>query len=266
MPLLSSLNQKTTLDGTEEIYLDDSSTDKRGLVSAILAYIRQAGAAFVVSTLNKITITQPASGATLTLADGKTLAVQNTLTLAGTDGKTLTVSNSVGMSGTDGTSFAFPGASDGVVCLAAAQTLSNKTLIFPNLSSPVVSGSLKLTSAGPAGGFGYDTGAGNAATQATSKSTTVTNPSSDPSNCGTITLFNDALAAGTTVSFAFTNSAFASTDHIIVSHISGGTLGAYTVCAVAGSGTATFYLRNITAGSLSEAVVLKYTRIRGAVS
>lgn len=44
-----------------------------------------------VTTINKVTITQPATGATLTLADGKTFTCSNTLTLSGTDGATLDV-------------------------------------------------------------------------------------------------------------------------------------------------------------------------------
>lgn len=42
------------------------------------------------STVNNVTITRPITGATLTVANGKTLAASNTLTLAGTDGTTMT--------------------------------------------------------------------------------------------------------------------------------------------------------------------------------
>lgn len=48
---------------------------------------------------NKVTITAPASAATLTIADGKTLTANNSLTFAGTDSTTMTfpsVSSSVG--------------------------------------------------------------------------------------------------------------------------------------------------------------------------
>lgn len=41
-------------------------------------------------TINRVTFTQPASGATLTIADGKTLTANRTLTLTGTDGVTVT--------------------------------------------------------------------------------------------------------------------------------------------------------------------------------
>lgn len=54
-----------------------------------------AGGTFSVPTLtattfNKYTLTTPASGATLTILDGKTLTANNSLTLAGTDSTTMT--------------------------------------------------------------------------------------------------------------------------------------------------------------------------------
>jgi len=67
------------------------------------------------TTINKVTITAPATGSTLTIADGKTLTVSNSLTLAGTDGNTMT----------------FPSGSDTVVTLGATQTLTSKTLTSP---------------------------------------------------------------------------------------------------------------------------------------
>lgn len=63
------------------------------------------------TSINKVAITAPATSATLTIADGKTLTASNTLTFAGTDGKTLTVSNSLALAGTDSTTMTFPSAS-----------------------------------------------------------------------------------------------------------------------------------------------------------
>lgn len=42
------------------------------------------------TSINKVTITQPATGSIITVADGKTLTANNSLTLAGTDSTTLT--------------------------------------------------------------------------------------------------------------------------------------------------------------------------------
>jgi len=66
------------------------------------------------TTVNKVTLTAPATGSTLTIADGKTLTASNSITLAGTDAKTLTVSNSITLAGTDSTVMTFPPASASV--------------------------------------------------------------------------------------------------------------------------------------------------------
>lgn len=47
---------------------------------------------------SKVTITEPATSATLTIADGKTLTASNTLTLAGTDGTTLDITDTSNIS------------------------------------------------------------------------------------------------------------------------------------------------------------------------
>lgn len=47
------------------------------------------------TTINKVTITSPATGSTITVADGKTATISNTITLTGTDGASLNVTNAV---------------------------------------------------------------------------------------------------------------------------------------------------------------------------
>lgn len=106
------------------------------------------------------------------------------------------------------------------------------------------------------GGLGYGSGAGGAVTQATSKSTGVTLNTVT----GEITMNGAALAAATIVSFTLNNSAIAADDQLLVTHDSVGTLGGYTVNGRAtGAGTAEINVRNNTAGSLSEAIVLKFS-------
>jgi hypothetical protein len=109
---------------------------------------------------------------------------------------------------------------------------------------------------------GYSTGDGGTVTQATSKSTGVILNK----RCGQITLNGAALAADTTVSFTLTNSTVAAGDLIVLNHVSIGTNGAYTLNAQAGSSTATIAVRNVTAGSLSEAIVIGFAVIKGATS
>lgn len=72
------------------------------------------------TSINGLTVTS--STGTLTVANGKTLTVDNTLELAGTDSTKMT----------------FPSSSDTVVTLAATQTLTNKTLTSPALTAPAL--------------------------------------------------------------------------------------------------------------------------------
>ncbi len=58
--------------------------------------------AATATSVNKVTFTAPATNATLTIADSKTLTASNSITLAGVDGKTLTTNNSLTLAGTDG--------------------------------------------------------------------------------------------------------------------------------------------------------------------
>ena len=111
---------------------------------------------------------------------------------------------------------------------------------------------------------GYITGDGGAVTQATSKSTAVTLNNL----CGQITLNGAALAANTAVSFVLTNSKIAATDCMRVNIASGAaTPSSYLVQAEAfASGSVTISIRNLTAGSLSEALVLNFATIKSVNS
>jgi len=110
--------------------------------------------------------------------------------------------------------------------------------------------------------FGYGTGAGGTVTQATNKSTGVTLST----RCGQITLNAAALAADTTVSFVLTNTSIAAGDVLILNHISGGTPGSYVLNARSAAGSATIDVRNISAGSLSEAVVIAFVLVKATTT
>lgn len=112
------------------------------------------------------------------------------------------------------------------------------------------------------GTWGYSTGAGGAVTQATNKSTGVTLSKS----CGAITMNNAALGAGTIVSFVLTNTLIAATDVLVLNHISGGTVGSYTLNAQCAAGTATINVRNNTAGSLGEAIVIQFALVKAVIA
>jgi len=131
----------------------------------------------------------------------------------------------------------------------------------PYLTITAGVGAGRVTANAPEG-LGYGTGAGGVVTQATSKATGVTLNAA----CGQITLNNAALAASTTVSFVLTNSKIAATDVLILNHVSGGTAGSYLLNAQAAAGSATINVRNITAGSLSEAIVIGFAVMKAVTS
>lgn len=121
------------------------------------------------------------------------------------------------------------------------------------------SGSIALAS----GSIGYAVGNGGAVTQATSKATGVTlNKLS-----GDITLNAAALAASTVISFTLTNSNIAATDLVLACHNSAGTSGAYGVTAqVTSAGACLISVRNLTAGSLSEAIVIRFAVFKASTT
>src|SRR3989338_9171221 len=115
---------ETEIDASSELLaLMDDETGSGALVFATSPTLTTPvlGVA-TATTINKVTLTAPATSATLTIAEGKTLTASNSLTFTGTDS----------------TSFAFPGSSDTVVTLAATQTLTNKTLTSPILTTPAL--------------------------------------------------------------------------------------------------------------------------------
>ena len=105
---------------------------------------------------------------------------------------------------------------------------------------------------------GYATGSGGVVTQLTSKATGVTLSKST----GQITLNNAALAASTTVSFTLTNTVIEAGDILVMNHISGGTAGSYLLNAQSAAGSASINVRNISLGSLSEAIVIAFAVIK----
>ena len=148
---------------------------------------------------------------------------------------------------------------------------ANRTISFPDATGTVglvagSSGQLVYNNAGAyAGGPVYDSTAGTlgystggTVTQATNKSTGVTLNGAS----GRITMNGAALAADTTVSFTLTNTSIAANDLLVLNHVSGGTAGSYLLNAQAAAGSASINVRNITAGSLSEAIVIGFAIIK----
>jgi hypothetical protein len=136
---------------------------------------------------------------------------------------------------------------------ASSLTVSGAT------STAAITSSSTILANGNSSKIGYNTGAGGTITQgagAKTNSVTLNRPT------GIIVTDNAALASATAVTFNLSNSVIEATDIVVVSHISGGTLGAYNFAVAPAAGNANIVIRNITAGSLSEALTLRFIVIK----
>ena len=81
-------------------------------------------------------------------------------------------------------------------------------------------------------------------------------------------MHNAALAAGATAKFTVNNSVLDGTEYVMAQHTSGGASGAYAVEAYSSSAGGSFQINvtNITTGSLSEAIVIRFIALKGATA
>lgn len=114
-----------------------------------------------------------------------------------------------------------------------------------------------------ANGIGYGTGAGGTVTQLTSKSTAVTLNSPT----GRITMHNAALASGAIAGFSVNNTSAQLIDVTLLSIVDGvASVGAYNIQTQPAANGFNVYVKNISAGSLSEAIRFNFVVIKGAIS
>lgn len=150
------------------------------------------------------------------------------------------------------------GASNTNLVLPESGTVATQTFVKAEISI----GSNLVTS--PTGSVGYGSGSGGVVTQLTSKSTAVT--LNKPT--GKIIMNNATLSNNGYVGFVLNNTAFSSNDNIIV-NASGGAydISAYEVRAVyLSANVAGIYVKNVSGGSLSDALQINFTIIKGANS
>jgi len=137
---------------------------------------------------------------------------------------------------------------------SSSLTSSKVSKAGDTMTGPLTTNSTILAT-GNSSKIGYNTGAGGSITQgAGSKANSVT--LNRPT--GIIVTDNAALNAATAVTFSLSNSVIEATDIVVVSHISGGTLGSYNFAVAPAAGNANITIRNITAGNLSEALTLRF--------
>jgi len=110
------------------------------------------------------------------------------------------------------------------------------------------------------GGFGYTTGAGGVATQATSRTTAVTLSKV----CGTITLFSTTTTAGQITTFTVTNTLVAAGDVVVVTQQTGAGVYFFTTKSAAGSFSLSVFTP--TAVGTAEAPVLNFAVIKAVAA
>jgi hypothetical protein len=164
-----------------------------------------------------------------------------------------------------GASFQFYTSQIGVVNRTLSANITANVTTFPaNVAAAnvVVSGTggVFLVDGGT---MGYGAGAGGTVSQTGNKSSGVT--LNKPA--GEITMQNTALGADATVQFTLTNSAIGARDVLLMNIVGGVATGAaYNLDANCSAGSAVVSVRNITGGSLSEAIVLRFVVIKGSIT
>jgi hypothetical protein len=117
----------TGATGTGKFVFDGSPT----LVTPVLGVA-------TATTINKVTITAPATGSTLTIIDGKTLTASNTLTFTGTDGSTVAFSTGGTVTYTSNKLSAFSSTSSSELAGVINDETGTGLLVFNN--SPTIAG------------------------------------------------------------------------------------------------------------------------------
>jgi len=140
-------------------------------------------------------------------------------------------------------------------CTSTSMVMVTPVLGAATGTSLSTTGSQTITGTGKQG---YETGSGGVVVQITNKATGVTLNKTN----GQVTMVNSALAGTTIVSFTLTNSVIEAGDIIVMNHISGGTLGAYAFNASTAAGSASINVSNLTTGSLSDAIVIRFAVIK----
>lgn len=91
---ITSVGNAAVLGSFTSAQLAGALTDETGSGSAVFAtsptLVTPVLGVAAATSVNKVAITAPATGATLTISDGKTLAATNTITLSGTDSTVMT--------------------------------------------------------------------------------------------------------------------------------------------------------------------------------
>jgi hypothetical protein len=157
----AALSQFAATTSTELAGVISNETGSGSLVFATSpTLVTPVLGAATATSINKLTLTAPASSATLTIADGKTLTASNTLTFTGTDGSSVAFGTGGTVAYTGGTLAQFASTTSaqlagvisnetgsGVLVLA-----TSPTLVTPTLGVATATSINKVTFTAPASG------------------------------------------------------------------------------------------------------------------
>lgn len=224
MAYLHGLTEKTGIASADELFIADSTdsfTEKRVTYARLLQ-----SPTFVTPVLGAATGTSLVLSGAATAASFNGLAISSstgTLTIA--NGKTLEVNNSIALTGTDSTEMTFPSTdadiarTDAAQTFAGTQTFSGEVVMSNgltlsgslslNLDITSSAGAIKVSGSSLSKGVGYTTGAGGTATEVAG-AVTVTKI------CGTITTSSLSNAAGAEYVITVTASGLNSADVPVV--------------------------------------------------
>ncbi len=214
--------------------------------------------------------------------NGNNLVLASSFTTVGAGALTLTAgatATNVTLPATGNITLAYTGNNLSVFAATTsaqlAGVISDETgsgaLVFatsPSLTTPNIGAATgtSLTATGTilssGGAIGYTTGAGGAVTQVTSRATGVTLNEL----CGTITLFSTTTVANGSTSFVFTNSFITAADRLVLNHVSGGVLGAYSFACNTVNGSATISVYTAVAQATAAAPVIGFAVIRAVTA
>ena len=279
MATINQLSQMSAVSGADLLPVYSSSNgDARKLsVSALLTYFQQQFASptvstnlYVPTTGFSIAVTTPVSEQQWlllqpagTLASGTIVLPLNTSTPDGTEVLITTTQTITALTvSLNGATAAFNSPTSlpaGVaVRLRFYQSTNSWYCIADAVGESLTTTGSQLVSG--TGKQGYATGSGGTASQGSGsgKATAVTLSKSN----GSITLDAANLNAATTVSFTLTNTVIEAGDILVMNHLSGGTAGAYTLNAQCAAGSASINVRNVTAGNLAEAIVIRFAVVK----
>jgi hypothetical protein len=203
-------------------------------------------------TINKLTLTAPATGSTLTIADGKTLTASNTVTLSGTDGASLNISNAV--------TSASPGA--GIARFAG----STQTVTSAELSGDVTTSGSNAATVVKVNGAAIPTtkaivgsNSSNQIVDATGSAVTVTGSwsfSNNADKAGQASIISDSSGINT-VETIVVKSAALTANRLVAGTVVRCTL--WGTCTDSVANTSSFKVRMGTAGTTSDATVIALT-------